>query len=76
MSENRHEDPGRARNAPNKRKHPSDLDQYAGDLPATEAEALRRTLDWRVSATSPARQQGEDLHEPARRDITYRHRAD
>lgn len=73
MSENRNEDPGRARNAPNKRAHPSRLDQFAGDMPRSREEALLRTLDFRVSGTNPARQQGKDRHEPARSDITYRH---
>lgn len=76
MSENRNEDPGRARNSPNKRANPSRLDQYARGLPATR-DSLRvdpaDTLDFRVSNTNPAREQGEDLHAPARSDITYRH---
>lgn len=76
MSENRNEDPGRARNSPNKRSHPSRLDQYGRGMPATQDSlrpSLLGTLDFRVSNTNPARRQGEDLHEPARSDITYRH---
>lgn len=73
MSQTRGEDPGRARNAPNKRAKPSRLDQFAGDMPRTQDEAMLRTLDFRVSTTNPARRQGEDLSEPARSDITYRH---
>jgi hypothetical protein len=45
MSENRNENPRRARNSPNSRSHPSRLDQFGrhGEIPKTEGEALDMT---------------------------------
>lgn len=77
MSENRNEDPGRARNSPNKRSHPARLDQYGRGMPAMQDSlepSLLGTLDYRVSSTNPARQQGQDLHADVRSDVTYEHR--
>lgn len=76
LSDNANEDPGRARNAPNKRAHPARLDQFARGMPATQDSldtSLDDALDFRVSSTNPARQQGKDLHAPARSDVTFRH---
>lgn len=48
MSENKNEDPRRAIHSPNKRKHPSDLDQFgrAGEIPETEGDALDMTYNY------------------------------
>lgn len=47
MSENRNEDPRRARNSPNNRSHPSRLDQFGRDgaIPETEGQALDMTYN-------------------------------
>lgn len=47
MSENKNENPRRARNSPNNRSHPSRLDQFGrnGEIPETEGEALDMTYN-------------------------------
>jgi hypothetical protein len=47
MSENRNEDPRRARNSPNTRSKPSRLDQFGrnNEIPETEGEALDMTYN-------------------------------